>query len=415
MPQTAPTVKKNHTRAAALLVAGIFCLVIMAIVVFMNVKNIADMRAILEASVKSQLVSISVAAREIIDTDAFVSYNSVADVEADSEAYDETLARLRMLAREVGAEYIYALKMIDGVPYFVYDTDPKDEEIFIPYALSDVHAQAFAGQEAADVMNVDDIYGSFNTGAVPIWQDGAVVGIVSADIEDTYLAQSEEAAIRNTILLVVVLGVAMAALVVVVGVLSGKLRRLQKQLQRMAHYDTVTGLPNRQYLLEYLEEITHGRRKTPFALFFVDLDNFKTVNDNAGHDAGDALLRTIGAFLAGASDGAMAFRPAPGVLNIAARVGGDEFIQINFGIETEQQAAEAAEKLLADFKAQMMDDRHVKQYGVGLSIGVALYPYHSDNFHVLIKYADIAMYHAKRAGKSAWRVYSEDMAPKEEK
>ena len=132
------------------------------------------------------------------------------------------------------------------------------------------------------------------------------------------------------------------------------------------------------------------------------------MNDNAGHDAGDALLRHIAQYLDGALENTKSFRPAAGQLNIAARVGGDEFIQVVHGVETEEKAREIAIRLLGNFKNQYLD-RFIEKYAVGLSVGVALYPYHSDNYHVIIKYADMAMYAAKQAGKNQYRLYSDEL------
>jgi diguanylate cyclase (GGDEF)-like protein len=178
----------------------------------------------------------------------------------------------------------------------------------------------------------------------------------------------------------------------------------------MANFDAITGLPNRRYLMNYLKSISTDENKTKasFALLLIDLDNFKSVNDNAGHDAGDALLRHIAAYLDSAHENSKSFRPSAGMLNVSARIGGDEFVQIFPGVETETDAAIIAQKLLRNFSSQTLD-RYIQKYSVGLSIGVAICPLHSDDFNVLIKYADLAMYHAKKAGKSAYRVYEDEM------
>jgi diguanylate cyclase (GGDEF)-like protein len=179
----------------------------------------------------------------------------------------------------------------------------------------------------------------------------------------------------------------------------------------MANYDKLTDLPNRRYLLECLAEYTAKEQKTPFALFFIDLDNFKQVNDNAGHDAGDALLQRVALYLQNAHENSGVFRPGPGSLNVAARVGGDEFILIIPSMSEKSAAESFADEIVKGFHAEPVD-KYIDKYGVGLSIGVALYPEHTENYHVLIKYADIAMYHAKRAGKNRYRVYYEEMEQK---
>ena len=396
--------KRQHNIVIVALLA--FFLLLLAIVVGMNVKNTINLRGILADSVKSQLISISIAAREMIDADAFVAYDGP-EVAARDE-YQETLSRLRALCDSVGAKYIYALKKQGDAYVFVFDTDTEDEEIFIEYELSPVHRLAFSGSNAADIMNVDDLYGSFNTGAVPIRWDGKVVGIVCTDIEDEYLGSSFETAFRNAVMLISILSVAMLTMLLIVLRLLKRLAAMRQKLRQQALYDNVTKLPNRQYLMDHLAKLTSAQDPQSFALFFIDLDNFKRVNDNAGHDAGDELLRHIAQYLDGALENAKSFRVGSGALNIAARVGGDEFIQVVGGVDTAEKAAEIAARLLNDFKSQHLD-RYIEKYSVGLSVGVALYPYHSDNYHVIIKYADMAMYAAKRAGKNQFRIYTDEL------
>lgn len=405
----------EDTRMKRTVVAVIFafCALVLGITIFMNYKSARDQQAILEDSIKSQLTSICIAAREAIDPEEFITWTSLAAVEADAGDYIATRQELRLLAERTGADYIYVLRKMGDEYIFVLDSDPEDEEVFIPYPPSEVHIEAYLGNNAAGVMNVVDEYGSFNTGAVPIWYGGQVVGIVCADIEDTYIQQSEAADLQNTILLVAALVVAMAVMVALVFVLLRRLRSLQTKLQHMAHHDAVTGLPNRQYLLEYLDQLTKTGK--PFALLFIDLDNFKAVNDNAGHDAGDELLRHIAGYLQDSlpQDG-KSFRPSAGSLNVAARIGGDEFVQVVNGIADTEEAARVARALLDGFTSTHLD-KYIEKYQVGLSIGVALFPYHTDNFHVLIKYADIAMYHAKKGGKNGYRIYQDDMEAKPDK
>ncbi|GHU89321.1 hypothetical protein FACS1894202_07220 [Clostridia bacterium] len=406
----------SKLQTTAILAVSVFFILLLGVVTAMTLKNTSELSDILEESVKSQLISISIAAREIIDADKFESYNSMADAEADAEAYNQTLMQLRTLQTEVGAQYIYALKQMNGKYYFIFDTDAEDEEVFIEYELSPVHEHAFIGRESANILNVDDIYGTYNTGAVPIWKDGRVIGIVSTDIEDEFLGNSAGTARTNAISMIVTVVVTMGLMFFVVLLLVRRVRTMQDKLYRMANYDTVTGLPNRQYLMSYLQEISVSKKamNSHFAMLFIDLDNFKKVNDGAGHDAGDELLRNIAAYLKNVHKGSQAFRPSAGILNVSARIGGDEFVQIVPGVGDETEAAIVAQKILDNFRTQAMD-RFIEKYQVGLSIGVALFPYHSNNYNVLIKYADIAMYHAKRGGKNSFRVYNEDMSSKDEK
>jgi len=168
--------------------------------------------------------------------------------------------------------------------------------------------------------------------------------------------------------------------------------------------------------MTYLPKIAEKaiKKQTPFAFLLIDLDNFKRVNDNAGHDAGDEVLRHIGIYLNSIHDDirSVSFRPPAGALNVSARIGGDEFVQIVPGVHTVDEAEAVAKKVLENFPRQMTD-RNVARYKVGLSIGVAIFPYHTDNFNVLIKYADIAMYHAKKSGKNNYCVFRDDLIHEE--
>ena len=399
----------KHKRTILSIFCGFF-IVVFIVVLGVSAKTHSDAQALLEDSVCKQLISASAAAREIIDVDQFLSYDDESMFE--DPKYIATVLRLRDLQKQVGAMYIYALRMIDGEAMFIYDTDP--EATFDAYELSSVHVDAFAGYESASIMNVQDEWGSFNTGAVPLYKDGRVVGVVSTDIEDAFIMKSKADNLRNMIIMAGALGLMLIAIIVVLNITLNKLKRVQDELHRMAHYDKLTNLPNRQYLFEQLDTLARKKPRPPFVVFFVDLDNFKLVNDNAGHDAGDELLRHISKYLEQPTENAQVFRPTSGRLNVTARIGGDEFIIVVTKMETAQEAADYARSLLDGFRTEGIS-RFIDEYNVGLSIGVALFPHHTEDYNVLLKYADIAMYHAKRSGKNQYMVYHENLAPKAEK
>ena len=419
---------RQHTlqRTGILMVIGFF-MVMIAIVITMDRKNANDLMKnttnlshMLESSIKAHVISTSLAAREIIDIDKFDAYDSSTDAEKDGAAYMQTLTRLRQLQKDTGSKYIYALKRLDDEKYyFVFDTDPENETIesvFVEYEPATVHAQAFMGREAAE-LDMSDEYGRYHTGAVPIRKNNRVIGIISTDVDNTLWDQGNNlldasmvAVHANFNYLAATITLAMLAMLLLASILLRRLQTMQNKLFRLANYDTITGLPNRQYLMDYLAMISAigNRNKEPFALLFIDLDNFKKINDNAGHDAGDALLRHIAAYLDSVNENARLFHPSAGVLNVSARVGGDEFIQIFPGVSSETDAGSIAQKILDNFSSQALS-RYIEKYKIGLSIGIALYPFHSENYNVLIKYADVAMYHAKNSGKNAYRIYEDEM------
>ena len=389
----------------------LFCVLVLVLVGYLNNKALTDSAHLLEENVRMQLLSTALAAREIIDPAVFESYK-LNGLLINSQ-YQKEQAKLRSLAVNSGAKYIYALRMIDGEPNFVFDTDVEAEP-FTVYEIASVHEDAFEGKNSAGVSNMVDEYGSFSCGAVPIKRNGEVIGIVAVDIEDEMIKKHQASARSNFYILIGTLAFILIAMSILTYIMLGRVKKMQDHLKHMANYDKLTKLPNRQYLMEDLAWRTTKGKKEPFALLFVDLDNFKSVNDNAGHDAGDALLQNIGQYLDHAQSNSTTFRPGAGMLNIAARIGGDEFVLVAPGISTSEAAAEFAKELLAGFRTNEID-RYVEKYNVGLSIGVALFPYHTDNYNVLIKYADIAMYHAKNSGKNAFFVYNDEMQAKEEK
>jgi diguanylate cyclase (GGDEF)-like protein/PAS domain S-box-containing protein len=168
-------------------------------------------------------------------------------------------------------------------------------------------------------------------------------------------------------------------------------------LQYRALHDPLTGLPNRTFLRERLEEtISAGEREMkPCAVLLMDLDGFKSVNDTLGHQAGDRLLQQVSQRMRGV------VRKADTI----ARYGGDEFAIVPWGATDVPRAVLIAEKILqAVDKPFTIDDQPL---AVNMSIGIAVSPQHADDADDLIRRADVAMYAAKRA-RSGFSVYSAD-------
>jgi diguanylate cyclase (GGDEF)-like protein/PAS domain S-box-containing protein len=176
-------------------------------------------------------------------------------------------------------------------------------------------------------------------------------------------------------------------------------KRYEQQLLRQANYDLLTGLPNRMLALDRLKlALAQSRRdQTKVGLMFLDLDNFKHVNDTMGHDAGDTLLieasRRIASSLRGNST--------------VARLGGDEFLIILPGIEDPLDSELVAERILEAFSTPFK--LASQELFVSTSIGLALYPTDSENSSTLLQQADAAMYQAKNKGKSAFHRFTPDL------
>lgn len=166
---------------------------------------------------------------------------------------------------------------------------------------------------------------------------------------------------------------------------------------QLANFDTLTGLPNRNLLFEHLRKSLQQARRQwrMLALLLVDLDGFKAVNDNFGHEMGDELLRQVAARL----------RQCIRATDTAARLGGDEFTIVLTDLEQSDAAEAVARKLVASLAEPIVLGEITAN--VTASVGIALYrpewPANLETGMALLRQADTAMYEAKRAGKNAWR------------
>ena len=177
---------------------------------------------------------------------------------------------------------------------------------------------------------------------------------------------------------------------------DGNLLDRQKQLYHLANYDSLTKLPNRALFNDRLEQALHRASRTgeQLAVLFIDLDDFKDINDTHGHRIGDQLLQETAARLAAGTR----------VDDTLARLGGDEFIVFIQDIKTADNALHVADKHLKKLYQHYQIDG--KRLFVSASIGVAIYPEHGEQVEVLMKNADLAMYLAKETGKNSVALFT---------
>jgi len=171
------------------------------------------------------------------------------------------------------------------------------------------------------------------------------------------------------------------------------------RLFELANKDVLTGLPNRHAIEEHITASVTAPEPAPFGLIFLDLDNFKTVNDHYGHVTGDVLIKQVG----------RALQEVIAPADIVARLGGDEFlIVVNTGSQLEVEAT--AQRILNRMTAPFNLTR-AEVYS-GCSLGIAMFPEHGATLVDLVRSADTAMYVAKEAGKQLFRVFSPEMNKK---
>jgi len=189
-------------------------------------------------------------------------------------------------------------------------------------------------------------------------------------------------------------------------VLRQRVRRLlekqmaDKHVQRLAYKDSLTGLPNRAAFIEHIHQELKSAKKnnTKTAVFFIDLDHFKNINDGLGHEAGDALLKALSGRLINCIRSG----------DMLARIGGDEFVVVLSNMADTLQPDSIAKSMLTALKAPF--NLFSNEVFAGVSIGVATYPDDGLSKEALLKNADTAMYRAKAAGRNTYRLYNPEMS-----
>ena len=172
-----------------------------------------------------------------------------------------------------------------------------------------------------------------------------------------------------------------------------ELQRSREQLEHLAGHDVLTGLPNRRLFQDRLEHALARAERTSerFALLFIDVDKFKTINDRWGHEAGDTVLQITAKRLASITRKA----------DTVARMGGDEFVILLDNPSSREQIVTIAEKLLDNLRSPIQWAG--QEFQVGYSVGISQYPYNGTNATTLMASADKAMYETKAAGRNGYR------------
>jgi diguanylate cyclase (GGDEF)-like protein len=187
----------------------------------------------------------------------------------------------------------------------------------------------------------------------------------------------------------------LSLLAAVLAQFQSRLLEAESKALDLAFLDPLTGLNNKRHVHTLFDQalVLATRPHQVVAVFYIDLDNFKPINDTAGHAAGDEVLKTVAARLKGSTRST----------DICARVGGDEFVVIGTQLDSEEQAEGIARKLLAQLTMPVLVNG--RSHALGASIGIGLYPRHGSTLPELMQCADQAMYHVKRNGKSGCGVF----------
>ncbi len=171
-----------------------------------------------------------------------------------------------------------------------------------------------------------------------------------------------------------------------------ELERAYLKIDRLANHDILTGLPNRRLFIELLKQELRqaDRQKTKTAVLFIDLDNFKPVNDSMGHDSGDKVLQMV----------AQRFISSLRESDAIARIGGDEFAAIICNVKNNADIEKIAEKIIKKFSNPFKIDNN--KFQIGISMGISVYPDDDNTMDGLLKKADTAMYRIKSVSKNSF-------------
>ncbi|HEY7378546.1 MAG TPA: EAL domain-containing protein, partial [Steroidobacteraceae bacterium] len=181
--------------------------------------------------------------------------------------------------------------------------------------------------------------------------------------------------------------------------LEDRVARRTRQLKHLANHDPLTSLPNRRHLFMHLNAAlaSASEKGQQLTVLFVDLDNFKMINDSLGHEFGDKVLKVIGDRL----------RAAAGATGFVARLGGDEFTLILEGGGTHEEVEQRTQQMVTEFHRPVSVGQ--RELLIGISLGAAIFPNHARDVAALLRAADAALFRAKELGRNRACVYSPEL------
>ena len=253
-------------------------------------------------------------------------------------------------------------------------------------AVSDANSDPATSELSETYLARNDICSMLGA---PVFYDGNIIGMISLE-HTTHLRkwtineQEFAALIASDISLALEID---------------KRKLIEKNLEFQAYHDSLTGLPNRALLLDRTEQaIVHAKRNgSLLAVLFLDLDNFKQVNDSLGHSVGDEVLVTVSRML----------KKSIREMDTIARLGGDEFTILLSDFKKPEEISEIMAKLFGVLQSPLRIKGN--EFFVTTSIGISIYPDNGNTPEILLRNADTAMYRAKEKGRNGFEFYTEDM------
>ena len=328
---------------------------------------------------------------------------NVSDLEQIASGETPSSASLTFLksARKAGEVFRYTVFNRYGYSILTSDRD-KVTIVDLSEYSADATLSIKTGRPIVDAKSghPPDLPAYFAEAYIPVITDGHPVAIVAAYVDQT----AEHDNFYRTFL------VASITLCLLTGVAFGlpalawyrrtkEKQRADRRIHFLAHHDTLTGLANRARLIERLDSALADLPSSGghIALYFIDLDHFKDVNDSLGHDGGDFLLRTIAQRLSALTR----------IEDMVARLGGDEFVVVQTGVTNNEQAEGFARRIGSVLSEPMyFSEQEIK---ANVTIGIALAPVDGMTSERLLKSADLALYNGKAAGRNRIRFFAPEM------
>lgn len=346
------------------------------------------------------------------DAQAWVTHlrSHIADLDQILTSGAISSERVALLRSADDVDAVFFFRLSDAEGRTIYQSETPDERLQLARA-SDGNMDRWLGRQGVFDEGVTVQLGKHDDGSRPV---PFVFGRIVLPLEtktgveakaEVFLDQSNKAERYRQAFVAFMTGLsllilfAMALPMAMVWRKTKQRELAERRLHEMAHTDPLTGLANRIHFRERLGQSLaaslDGRRVT--ALFWLDLDRFKTINDALGHPIGDALLRQVAGRL----------KRSLGEQDTVARLGGDEFALLQSGCSSEEEAARLAERLIQVLAIPFdVEGHHVV---IGVSVGIVFAPRDGQVVDDLLKKADIALYRAKDSGRSTYRFFRPDM------
>lgn len=319
------------------------------------------------------------------------------------DAVDLSLAKRRAVELALRKSEEHVRQIIDSLPVLVGARNRDGNYIFANQALAKFLGVAVDEMQGRNMTDFSDLYLSDMPHTQSLDLKVIEAGSGFEVIEEIYLIDGRYRHYLQTHIMPLDFYDEVVSLAVSTDITDQ--RRAQAKMEHMAYHDSLTNLPNRLHLVERLKhELRRAQRHNYFgAVLFIDLDQFKNINDSLGHPVGDAVLKEM----------AIRLNNSVRQEDLVTRQGGDEFVVILTVLDSDTAAAaikagEVAEKIRQQLSTPFFyGDMELR---VTCSIGVVIYPDDKSTVHELLSFADTAMYQVKERGRDAVEFFNEDMA-----